>query len=123
MLACFCGKRDKALVQAVLDRALPMIVVDQPLLPKVPFIGIDDRGAARACARHLKDLGHRRIGIVAFALQDDGYSPPSSFSTMRSAAPSAMSATSCANYRLEGVYLYRQIAASRGAARAFPDCL
>lgn len=76
MLAGFCGKQDKAGVQAVLDRALPMIVVDQPLLPKVPFIGIDDRGVARACAQHLKDLGHRRIGIVAFALQDDGYSGP-----------------------------------------------
>jgi DNA-binding LacI/PurR family transcriptional regulator len=63
-------------IQTVLDRALPVIVVDQPLLPKVPFIGIDDRAAARACAQHIKDLGHQSIGIVTFALHDDGYCGP-----------------------------------------------
>jgi DNA-binding LacI/PurR family transcriptional regulator len=63
-------------IQAALDRAVPTIVVDQPLLPKVPFIGIDDRAGARACARHLKDLGHQRVGIVTFALHEDGYCGP-----------------------------------------------
>jgi DNA-binding LacI/PurR family transcriptional regulator len=50
-----------------------MVVVDQPLIPKVPFVGIDDRAAARACAQHLKDLGHQNFAIVTFQLGSDGY--------------------------------------------------
>jgi DNA-binding LacI/PurR family transcriptional regulator len=53
--------------------ALPMVVVDPPLLPKVPFIGIDDRAAARVCARHLKELGHQNVAIVTFKLGSDGH--------------------------------------------------
>jgi DNA-binding LacI/PurR family transcriptional regulator len=54
------------------DRGLPMVVADQPLIPKIPFVGIDDRAAARACAQHLRDLGHQRFAIVAFPLGTDG---------------------------------------------------
>jgi DNA-binding LacI/PurR family transcriptional regulator len=43
------------------------------LLSKVPFVGIDDRAAARACAQHLKDLGHQHFAIVTFALSSDGH--------------------------------------------------
>ncbi len=60
----------------VMDRGLPMVVVDQFLLPNVPFIGIEERAAARACAQHARDLGHRRFGIVTFPLHADGYSGP-----------------------------------------------
>ena len=49
-----------------------MVVVDQPLLPKVTFVGIDDRAAARTCAQHLKDLGHQNYAIVTFKLSSDG---------------------------------------------------
>ena len=49
-----------------------MVVVDQPLIPKVPFVGINDRKAARACAQHLKDLGLRSFAIVTFQLGTDG---------------------------------------------------
>lgn len=75
-LIIYSMPKDDVTLQAVLDRALPMVVVDQPLLPKVPFIGIDDRAAARACARHLRGLGHQRFGIVTFGLQNDGYTGP-----------------------------------------------
>jgi DNA-binding LacI/PurR family transcriptional regulator len=53
-----------------------MVVVDQFLLPNVPFVGIEERAAVRACARHIKALGHRRLGIVTFPLHADGYSGP-----------------------------------------------
>lgn len=53
-----------------------MVVVDQFLLRHVPFVGIEERTAARACARHLKGLGHRRFGIVTFPLHADGYFGP-----------------------------------------------
>src|SRR5918997_1322951 len=56
------------LVSAALERRLPVVLVDQPSIGKLPFVGIDDEGAARAAAEHLVDLGHRRFGVVSFAL-------------------------------------------------------
>lgn len=56
------------LVSAALDRRLPVVVADQPRREGVPYVGIDDEGAARAVAEHLVGLGHRRLGVVAFAL-------------------------------------------------------
>jgi DNA-binding LacI/PurR family transcriptional regulator len=56
------------LVDAALERRLPVVLVDQPSIGKLPFVGIDDEGAARAAAEHLVDLGHRRFGVVSFAL-------------------------------------------------------
>jgi DNA-binding LacI/PurR family transcriptional regulator len=53
-----------------------MVVVDQPLLPKVPFVGIDDRAAARTCGQHLKDLGHQNVAIVTFQLGNDEHCGP-----------------------------------------------
>jgi DNA-binding LacI/PurR family transcriptional regulator len=67
---------DAVTIQTVVDRGLPMVVVDQFLLPNVPFIGINERAAARACAQHIKALGHQRIGIVTFPLHADGYNGP-----------------------------------------------
>jgi DNA-binding LacI/PurR family transcriptional regulator len=55
-------------VQLVTERALPTVVVDQPAIPKVPFVGIDNRGASRACAEHLRALDHRRFAIVSLRL-------------------------------------------------------
>jgi DNA-binding LacI/PurR family transcriptional regulator len=63
---------DKTL-QMVSDRALPTVVVDQPMIPKIPFIGIDNRAASRQCAQHLKTLGHQRFAIVSLRLGLDGY--------------------------------------------------
>jgi DNA-binding LacI/PurR family transcriptional regulator len=59
--------------QMVADRALPTVVVDQPTIPNVPFVGIDNRAASRACARHLKTLGHERFGILSLRLGTEGY--------------------------------------------------
>jgi DNA-binding LacI/PurR family transcriptional regulator len=53
-----------------------MVIVDQFLLPNVPFVGIEDQEAARVCARHIKALGHRRLGIVTFPLHADRYRGP-----------------------------------------------
>lgn len=50
----------------------PTVIVDQPRLADVPFIGIDDERAAASAAEHLLELGHRRIAILSFALVRDG---------------------------------------------------
>lgn len=72
-LIIYSMSKDGEAIQTIADRGLPMVVVDQPLIPKVPFVGIDDRAAARACAQHLKDLGHRNFAIVTFQLGADGH--------------------------------------------------
>jgi DNA-binding LacI/PurR family transcriptional regulator len=65
--------KDDVALQAVADRGLPTVIVDQPVLPGIPSVGIDDRRSAKICAKHLKDLGHRHFGIVSFLLHNDGY--------------------------------------------------
>lgn len=58
---------------AALGRGLPTVIVDQPEAAGVPFVGIDDGAAARKAAEHLLGLGHRKFGVVSFALSPDGY--------------------------------------------------
>lgn len=64
---------DDPILWTAIERHLPVVVVDQPrperLGPDVPWVGIDDRPAAAALARHLLDLGHRRLGVVCFGLR------------------------------------------------------
>jgi DNA-binding LacI/PurR family transcriptional regulator len=57
----------------VAERALPTVVVDQPTIPDIPFVGIDNRAASRACAEHLWALGHRRFAIVSLRLDTLGH--------------------------------------------------
>jgi len=64
--------QDSPVVASVLARALPHILVDQPRLPRVPLVGIDDEGAARQAAEHLLAFGHRRFAILSLKLMPDG---------------------------------------------------
>ncbi|WP_310242901.1 LacI family DNA-binding transcriptional regulator [Promicromonospora iranensis] len=50
-------------------RKLPVVAVDQDLGREVTTIGVDDLSGARAGARHLLELGHRRIGVLALTEQ------------------------------------------------------
>jgi DNA-binding LacI/PurR family transcriptional regulator len=52
----------------LLRRRLPLVFVDQDTRPGIASVNIDDRGGARAAARHLVDLGHRRIDILSVAV-------------------------------------------------------
>lgn len=53
-------------VEAALARRLPVITVDQPRGAATPFVGIDDRAAARSAAEHVRGLGHDRIAVLSF---------------------------------------------------------
>jgi DNA-binding LacI/PurR family transcriptional regulator len=64
----FSSRGDDPRVLAALDRRLPTVVVDEPHEPPAPWVGIDDRAAARAAAAHLVELGHRRVAVVAFGV-------------------------------------------------------
>jgi DNA-binding LacI/PurR family transcriptional regulator len=63
-------------VLTLVERRLPTVVVDEPRLKGVPFVGIDDRAAARQAAEHLIGLGHERFGVVCFRLSLDDYNGP-----------------------------------------------
>ena len=54
------------LLRLARERHIPLVTHGSPRLDGVPFVGIDDRAAAGAAARHLLELGHRRLAIVAF---------------------------------------------------------
>ncbi len=64
----YCMADDDPLVDVVLERRLPVVLVDHPGVEDVPYVGIDDEGAAAAAAEHLIGLGHRRLGVVSFEL-------------------------------------------------------
>lgn len=50
-------------------RGLPMVLVDQYPRDDTFSVNVEDRSGAHAAAQHLVDLGHRHIGIVAFAVR------------------------------------------------------
>ena len=43
-----------------------VVTVDQPRERATPFVGIDDRAAARTAAEYVRELGHKRVGVLTF---------------------------------------------------------
>ena len=70
-MICYCDVPAEGGLAAIVDRGLPFVVVDGPRLPGAGHVGIDDRGGAASAARHLLDLGHTRLGVVAMPLIED----------------------------------------------------
>jgi DNA-binding LacI/PurR family transcriptional regulator len=73
----YCDVADDGRLDLIEERGLPLVIADGPPREGARSVGIDDRGAARAAAEHLLELGHRQIGIVALPLSPDGYEGPS----------------------------------------------
>jgi DNA-binding LacI/PurR family transcriptional regulator len=65
---------DDPLIDAARRRHLPIVVVDSPTSSECPaaaalqFVGIDEQAAAETAARHLLELGHRRLGVLSLRL-------------------------------------------------------
>jgi DNA-binding LacI/PurR family transcriptional regulator len=64
------GLTQGPLIQSVLERRLPLVLVDHAQGnytrgDQALHVNIDDENGARQAARHLLDLGHRRIGILS----------------------------------------------------------
>ncbi|MEH1029821.1 LacI family DNA-binding transcriptional regulator [Micromonospora profundi] len=64
----FCDPLEPERRELLRARRLPVVGLDAPVAPGEPYVGIDDRAAARSAAAHLVDLGHRRVGVISFAL-------------------------------------------------------
>jgi DNA-binding LacI/PurR family transcriptional regulator len=63
---------DDPYLQVVLQRRLPLVVVDQPKgVPGASQVGIDDRAAMREMADYVLGLGHREIGLLTMRLLRD----------------------------------------------------
>ena len=63
---------DDPYLQVVLQRRLPLVVVDQPKdVPGASQVGIDDRAAMRKIADYVLGLGHREIGLLTMRLLRD----------------------------------------------------
>ena len=59
-------------VEWLARRGLPVVYADEEPAEQVSCVNVDDRGGARAAARHLVDLGHRHVAILIAA---DGVTP------------------------------------------------
>src|ERR671921_876926 len=54
------------LLRLARERQIPLVTHGGPRLNGIPFVGIDDRAAARAAAEHLLQLGHRSLAVISF---------------------------------------------------------
>jgi len=54
------------LLRLARERSIPLVSHGGPRLDSVPFVGIDDRAAARAAAEHLLQLGHGNLAVISF---------------------------------------------------------
>jgi DNA-binding LacI/PurR family transcriptional regulator len=72
-------------LQTVRQRDLPLVVVDQPVIPRTARVEVDDFGGAELAAAHIGELGHRRAGVLGFDLVADGVFGPASPARVESA--------------------------------------
>jgi DNA-binding LacI/PurR family transcriptional regulator len=63
-----CDTGGEARLQALAGRRLPFVMVDGGSNEGSCQVGIDDQGGSEAAARHLIELGHRRLAVVALPL-------------------------------------------------------
>jgi DNA-binding LacI/PurR family transcriptional regulator len=56
-------------------RRLPLVFVDQEPEPGYTSINVDDRGAAANAARHVVELGHRRIALLSVGRSSEATDP------------------------------------------------
>lgn len=87
---------DDPLLQAMLQRRMPTVIVDSPEIDDLDLVGIDDRAGAEMAVRHLLELGHRRVAVLSFRLAVHGRGGPVDAPLQEQAPPGV------ARRRLEG---------------------
>lgn len=65
----YSASDDDPYLPVLLQRQLPIVIVDQPIdIPGASRVGIDDRAAMRQLAEYVIGLGHREIGLLTMRL-------------------------------------------------------
>jgi DNA-binding LacI/PurR family transcriptional regulator len=74
----FCLEGDSRLVDLTRERKLPFIALALGFEDEsIPAIGVDNKLGAGMVARHLAELGHRRVAILSLPFVDDRFGPAS----------------------------------------------
>jgi DNA-binding LacI/PurR family transcriptional regulator len=63
-------------LEAVQQRKLPLVIVDEPVVAGAARVEVDDVTGAEHAARHIGSLGHRHVGILTFEFSADGHHGP-----------------------------------------------
>ena len=108
---------DDPLVAATLERRLPTVAVDAPLVAGMDFIGIDDRAAAAGALRHLLELGHRDLGLLALQI------PPDTDSVARRRRDGSLEAAAAAGIAPAAVAIVESVASTVEGGRAATHAL
>lgn len=66
-----CGPDSNPAVDHLAARGIPMLADGAPSDPRVVQLALDNRGATAMAARHLRGLGHTRVGHVMMPLGPD----------------------------------------------------
>jgi DNA-binding LacI/PurR family transcriptional regulator len=72
----FCGLDDDPALDVLRARGVPLVAVEGPVADDLVLVDIDNRGGTVEIARHLRELGHRRVAVVALPLRLDGTRGP-----------------------------------------------
>ncbi len=62
---------ESAAASLLVRRGLPLVYVDQEPVDGATSVNVDDAGGARAAARHVVDLGHRRVALLTAGLRGE----------------------------------------------------
>ncbi|OLF16806.1 LacI family DNA-binding transcriptional regulator [Actinophytocola xanthii] len=63
---------DAPALRAAQERKLPLVIVDQPVVPGSARVQVDDYGGALLAGRHLVELGHQRVAVLGLSLSANG---------------------------------------------------
>lgn len=66
-----CGRDDDPVLERLRFRGVPTLAVEGPVDPRIPLVTIANRDGATAAARHVHDLGHRRVAVMTLPLRAD----------------------------------------------------
>ncbi|MEV6304675.1 LacI family DNA-binding transcriptional regulator [Actinoplanes sp. NPDC051861] len=65
-----CGlEKDRGEVAELDRRGIPFVLIDSDRHEGAPSVEVDDRGGAREVARHLLELGHRRLAVLSIGAE------------------------------------------------------
>jgi len=67
----YCLPDESPVIPYILERRVPTVGVEQNNMKGAVWVSIDDTAGAAAAARHLLELGHRRMAILSLDLKPD----------------------------------------------------